>query len=125
MYHTFDFIDFVGKNYLDSNKIKTHTVTQPFYFAPGACSPEVKKELVKFYEDKMRSLNYESNRSLLNTLVEFVKYLKVTNEEDVQNHLMSNKQHMSISLEETLRRFDEINNTSYKDVCPWLEEIFK
>jgi hypothetical protein len=125
MYHSFEFIEYVGSKYLHPNNIRFHTVTQPFYFAPGALSEETKKGLVDFYQKGLNDLKYDNIHLLTRLLNDFINYLKVTNDEEVYNHLLSKKQYMNISLEETLRRFDEINNTNYKDVCPWLEESFK
>lgn len=125
MYHSFEFIEYVGSKYLHPNNIRFHTVTQPFYFAPGALSEETKKGLVEFYQKGLNDLKYDNIHLLTRLLNDFINYLKVTNDEEVYNHLLSKKKYMNISLEETLRRFDEINNTNYKDVCPWLEESFK
>ena len=125
MYHSFEFIDYVGGRYLHPNNIRFHTVTQPFYFAPGALSETTKNGLVEFYQKGLNELKFDNTNQIVNSLNGFINYLKVTNDEDVLSHLMSKKQYMNISLEETLRRFDEINNTNYKDVCPWLEESFK
>jgi hypothetical protein len=125
MYHSFDFINHVADKYLSPNDIRFHTVTQPFYFAPGALSESTKQGLVDFYLKGITDLNYTNVSLLSKSLTDFINYLRVTNDQDVQEHLMSKKQYLNISLEETLRRFDEINNTNYKEICPWLEESFK
>lgn len=120
MYHSFDFIKFVEENYLHSDHIRFHTVTQPFYFAPGICKGDMKQALIELYENKINDLT-----SLCRyTLIEFVKYLKNTEDSDVYNHLLDKKKYLTISLPETLNRFDEINKTNYKEICPWLGDIF-
>ena len=120
MYHSFDFIKFVEENYLHSDHIRFHTVTQPFYFAPGICKGDMKQALIELYENKINDLT-----SLCRyTLIEFVKYLKNTEDSDVYNHLLDKKKYLTISLPETLKRFDEINKTNYMEICPWLGDIF-
>jgi hypothetical protein len=120
MYHSFDFIKFVEENYLHSDHIRFHTVTQPFYFAPGVCKGNMKQELIVLYENNIKNLT-----SLCRyTLLEFVKYLKNTEDTDVYNHLLDKSKYLTISLPETLKRFDEINKTNYKEICPWLGDIF-
>ena len=120
MYHSFDFIKFVEENYLHSDHIRFHTVTQPFYFAPGICKGEMKQRLIELYENNINNLT-----SLCRyTLIEFVKYLRNTEDEEVYSHLLDKKKYVTISLPETLRRFDEINKTDYKEICPWLGDIF-
>ena len=120
MYHSFDFIKFVEENYLHSDHIRFHTVTQPFYFAPGVCKGDMKQKLIEFYENNIKNLT-----SLCRyTLLEFVKYLKNTEDTDVYNHLLDKSKYLTISLPETLKRFDEINKTNYKEICPWLGDIF-
>jgi organic radical activating enzyme len=120
MYHTFDFIDFVSKNYLHPDSIRFHTVTQPFYFAPGICRGQMKEDLIKLYNENIDKLDSICKY----TLMEFVKYLKTTDDENVYKHLLDKKKWLTISLPETLRRFDEVNQTDYKEICPWLGEIF-
>ena len=120
MYHSFDFIKFVEENYLHSDHIRFHTVTQPFYFAPGVCKGDMKQKLIEFYENNIKNLT-----SLCRyTLLEFVKYLKNTEDTDVYNHLLDKSKYLTISLPETLKRFDEINKTNYMEICPWLGDIF-
>ena len=120
MYHSFDFIKFVEENYLHSDHIRFHTVTQPFYFAPGICKGDMKQALIELYENKINDLT-----SLCRyTLLEFVKYLKNTEDTDVYNHLLDKSKYLTISLPETLKRFDEINKTNYMEICPWLGDIF-
>ena len=120
MYHSFDFIKFVEENYLHSDHIRFHTVTQPFYFAPGICKGDMKQALIELYENKINDLT-----SLCRyTLIEFVKYLKNTEDSDVYNHLLDKKKYLTISLPETLKRFDEINKTNYMEICPWVGDIF-
>lgn len=121
MYHSFDFIKFVSENYLSADNIKFHTVTQPFYFAPGICKGEIKKYLISFYEKNI--IEFESFGCVY-TLKEFVKYLKNTNDSEVYNHLLEKRKFLKIPLSETLKRFDEINKTDYREVCPWLGDIF-
>ena len=118
MYHTFDFIEYVSENYTDN--IRFHTVTEPFYFAPGICRGEMRAELIKFYEENTKEIKSISKQSLN----EFISYLKVTDDQEVYDKLSSFKKYLTISMEETLRRFDEINNTDYKKICPWLGKIF-
>lgn len=120
MYHSFEFIKFIGEKYLNPDNIRFHTVTQPFYFAPGICKGDMKKELIEFYETNIQTVNSDAKHSL----IEFVKYLRITDNDEVYDHLLDKKKYLKISLPETLRRFDEINETDYREICPWLGEIF-
>jgi hypothetical protein len=120
MYHSFEFIKFIGEKYLNPDNIRFHTVTQPFYFAPGICKGDMKKELIEFYETNIQTVNSNAKHSL----IEFVKYLRITDNDEVYEHLLDKKKYLKISLPETLRRFDEINETDYREICPWLGEIF-
>jgi radical SAM protein with 4Fe4S-binding SPASM domain len=124
MYHSFDFIDYVNANFLEANNIRFHNVTQPFFFAPASCTPKRKEDLIKFYEDNIANFKHTPNGNVLHALNEFVKYLKVSQDHTVYEHLMSKKQYLKISLPEMLKRFDEVHGTDYKEVCPWLAETF-
>lgn len=123
MYHVFDFIKYVHNNYIHADNIRFHHVTEPIYFAPGNIKEKYLKELINLYEQEIKHFQYEPSGSVIHSLNEFVKYLKLSLEQKAQNLFKERSSHMTISIEETLQRFDKVHGTDYKKTCPWLSKI--
>jgi organic radical activating enzyme len=125
MYHTFDFINFICDGFdIGVRDVKCHNVTEPFYFAPATLSNETKDKLIGFYIEGLNNLKQKYIVNDHYSINEFIKYLNLSKNDNIKNKIVEPKSYLRISLPETLKRFDEINGTDYKEVCPWIEEIF-
>lgn len=122
VYHTFDFIEYIGDNFLDRNKIRVHAVVLPVYLSTGFFSPNTKRDLISLYRKKSLEYNNKNFTHLSASLEIFINYLEDSfgkQAEEERNKVISL---MELSIPETIRRFDEVHKTSYKDVCPWILE---
>jgi hypothetical protein len=125
IYHTFDFIEYLGENYINRDKIRLHSVVDPIYFSPGYFSDNTKKELIQLFSNKVQYYQSEKYSHLAVSLQIFIKYLEDSFKVEAEKERNLINRHMKLSIEETLKRFDEVHNTSYKEVCPWIEEIIQ
>ena len=125
VYHTFDFIEFVGDNFLNRNRIRVHSVVYPIYFSPGFFSSDTKNKILKLYRDKAQEYRDRNFFNLAASLDVFILYLVDSFNKDAIEDMKSISRNMDLTIEETIRRFDEVHNTDYKKVCPWLEEVIE
>lgn len=124
-YHTFDFIEYIGDNFLDRNKIRVHAVVQPVYLSTGFFKDSIKRKLIYLYKKKSIEYNSKNFSHLSASLEIFIKYLEDSFEIQAEEERKRILGHMQISIPETIRRFDEVHNTSYRDTCPWIIDNIK
>jgi sulfatase maturation enzyme AslB (radical SAM superfamily) len=120
VYHTFDFIEYIGDNFLDRNKIRVHAVVQPVYLSTGFFKDNIKRELIYLYRKKSLEYKNKNFTHLSASLEIFIKYLEDSFSVQAKEERERILGHMQISIPETFKRFDEVHNTSYVDTCPWI-----
>lgn len=123
VFHTKDFIDFIGENYLDRDRIRLHSVVEPLYFSVGFLSSKTKLKIIDLYE-KYRE-EYNSFPYLAESMRVFIEYVKGSFSAEVLTKYKIILGEMNLTVEETLRRFDEVHETDYREISPLFEEIIK
>lgn len=125
VYHTEEFIDYVGENFISKDRIRVHAVVQPIYFSTGFFTNETKKSIISLYKGLVIKYETELFFHLAVSLKIFIKYLEDSFNEEAEKERTSIAKLMPLTIRETIRRFDEVHNTDYKLICPWLEEIIE
>ena len=123
VFHTFDFIEYLGENYIDRNRIRLHAVVYPIYLSPSFFTDETVNSIIKLYRNKLEYYKNTDCDNLAASIGIFIKYLEDSFSEDARNQMEKIHRCMDLSIPETIRRFDEVHNTDYRTVCPWLQEI--
>jgi len=122
VYHTIDFIEYT-QQFISKDRIRVHAVVQPIYFSTGFFSEERKNKIIKVYSEYSKQAYGEENFQLAASLDIYIQYLKDSFSEENQLDYSKIKSSMTIDIKETIRRFDEVHNTDYRIICPWLDEI--
>ena len=123
VFHTKDFIEIIGENYLDRDRIRLHSVVEPLYFSVGFLSKKTKLEIIDLYEKYRKE--YSSYPLLVESMRVFIEYVKGSFSSEVKENYRKILGDMKLSVEETLRRFDEVHETDYREISPLFEEIIR
>ncbi len=122
VYHTFDFIEHV-QQYLSKDRIRVHAVVEPIYFSTGFFPASRKRDIIELYNTYSKKTYNEKNTNLSASLDIYTKYLEDSFNTANQLDYLRIKESMTITIAETIRRFDEVHKTDYKNICPWLEDF--
>lgn len=122
VYHTIEFIEYT-QQFINKDRIRVHAVVQPIYFSTGFFSEDRKHKIIKVFREYSKQAKNENNNNLSVSLDIYIKYLEDSFSEENQLDYKRIKDSMTIDIKETIRRFDEVHETDYKKICPWLEEI--
>jgi len=114
MFHIYDFIDYVEANTpIRHSAINFHWAVGPLGFCPGIIPNGLKDKLTKYIIAKFGDLSE-------NTTDNFRRFLQWVNKPS-EEHL---KVTYSKDGEDMIKKLDKINKTNYKDLFPWLDDIF-
>ena len=114
MFHIYDFKDYVEANTpIRHSAINFHWAVGPLGFCPGIIPDDLKDKLTKYIDTKFGDLS-ENTKDNFRRFLQWVnkpseEHLKVTYNDDGEN---------------MIKKLDKINKTNYKDLFPWLDDIF-
>ena len=93
-----------------------HWASTPYYFAPILAPEPLKSKVIKYVEKGMNDTKYSN---LIKTkLKEFHDHLHLDPEP------VRGISDYSVDIKHWVDKMDELRGESYKDVCPWIEDIF-
>ena len=116
LFHIFDFIDYVTANTeLNEYNIHFHWASTPYFFAPATAPDSLKARFISYIEENLKTRDTSSTSS--QSLLQFLQHMKLE-KTDIENlsEYRRNVKHF-------IETLDKQRGDSYKDVCPWLDEI--
>lgn len=117
MFHIFDFLDYIdNETALNRNAVHFHWANGPVGFAPAAMPIELKNKVIQYIKTNLKK---EINKEyVVGNVTPFVEY--ITNQtEETYNIEIYNKP------KETFEKLDKLRGTNYRELFPWMDEIFK
>lgn len=118
VFHIYDFIDYIVTNTdLDYEGIHMHWASTPYYFAPTLAPENLKNKIIKYIEQGLDNPVYST---LINDkLREFHNHLLLDPKpiRDISDY--------KVDVKHWVDTMDSLRGDSYKEVCPWVEEIFE
>ena len=116
VFHIFDFIDYVLDNeYIKKELIHIHWATTPYWFAVGASPKEFKDKVIDYVNENLNKKDY--GYKITNVMNEFISHLNIDSA-IIRGNATKN------DLKLYLEKLDNMRNTNYKEICPWIEIMF-
>src|SRR6056300_432959 len=120
VFHLPDFLSYLNSNSpnFSINNFRLHSVYYPFYFSCFSFSDEILDEV----SDMLFNLKvtYKQHGSFVESVRLLSNSIFVNRKADYLEH---NRSQLHVSLPKVLKTFDDLHNTDYKKVCPWLDDI--
>lgn len=115
VFHIFDFVEFLKSNFqLDESAIHCHYAITPYYWSVNAAPAAFRKKVINYINDNLHTL--QNGKKLKNSIISFLDFVNLE-----FNNTFNEKE---IDIRKYVYTLDILRNTNYKEVCPWIEELF-
>jgi organic radical activating enzyme len=117
VFHIYDFIEYiVTTTDLDYEGVHMHWASTPYYFAPILAPEPLKNRIKEYIKEGLDNTEYSDLIKV--KLKEFYDHLHLDPEPT------RNISDYEVDIKHWIDTMDELRGNSYKDICPWVEEIF-
>lgn len=116
VFHIFDFIEYITSNdILPESHIHFHWASEPYYFSVAAAPDKFKTKVINYLKGNLEQREYCED--IVSVLGDFEKFIMIDSNTITKGDIRKD-------LKFFINKLDSMRNTSYKEICPWIEMMF-